>query len=56
MTKEVNTNTSKVDKVIKIAQLQLAKDVAINLIRDCDVATKEKIIDVFNKCVENLQK
>ena len=56
MTKEADVNTSKVNKVIKVAQLQLAKDVVINLIRDCDVATKEKILDVFNESIERLQK
>ena len=56
MTEEVNTNTSKSAKVIKIAQLQLAKDVAISLIRDCDTSTKKKVVDVFNKSIERLQK
>ena len=56
MTKEADVNTSKVNKVIKVAQLQLAKDVVINLIRDCDVVTKEKILDVFNESIERLQK
>ena len=42
-------------RIIKVAQLKLAKDVAITLIRDCDESTRVDIETAFDVAINRLE-